>query len=58
MSTLLRVLLIATAIIIVGLIVLKPRRFRTLGQKLRLVGYLYVVAILIGAVMQLAGWRT
>lgn len=58
MSTILRILLITTAIIIVGLIVLKPRRFRTLGQKLRLVGYLYVLAIIIGAVMQLAGWRT
>ena len=58
MSTLLRILLITTALIIVGLIVLRPRRFRTLAQKLRLVGYLYVIAILIGAVMQLAGWRT
>ena len=58
MSTLLRILLITTVIIIVLLIVLRPRQFRTIGQKLRLVGYLYVVAVIIGAVMQLAGWRT
>jgi hypothetical protein len=58
MSTLIRILLITTAIIIVGLIVLRPRRFKKLGDKLRLIGYLYVLAILIGAVMQLAGWRT
>jgi len=58
MSTLLRILVITTALIIVALIVLRPRRFRTLGQKLRLLGYLYVIAILVGAVMQLAGWRS
>lgn len=58
MSTLLRVILVATLIAVVLLVVLRPTRVRTLGQKLRLIGYLYVIAILIGAVMQLAGWRT
>lgn len=58
MSTLLRILLITTLIIVVALIVLRPRQIRTIGQKARLIGYLYVIAIIIGAVMQLAGWRT
>ncbi|MCK9495400.1 MAG: hypothetical protein M0R75_07885 [Dehalococcoidia bacterium] len=58
MSTLLRILVITTIIAIAALVVLRPQRLRTIGQKARLIGYLYVIAILIGAVMQLAGWRT
>lgn len=58
MSTLLRILVITTIIAVAALVVLRPQRLRTIGQKARLIGYLYVIAILIGAVMQLAGWRT
>lgn len=58
MSTLLRILLLASLIFIAALIVLRPRQIRSLGAKARLIGYLYVIAILVGAVMQLAGWRT
>lgn len=58
MSTLLRILVITTIIAIAALVVLRPQRLRTIGQKARLIGYLYVIAIVIGAVMQLAGWRT
>lgn len=58
MSTLLKILFVVTVVVLAALIVLRPRKLKTIGQKARLVGYLYVIAILIGAVMQLAGWRT
>ncbi|MGE3961625.1 MAG: hypothetical protein AB7F65_08105 [Dehalococcoidia bacterium] len=58
MSTLLKILLVATMVAVAALVILRPRKLKTIGQKARLVGYLYVLAVLIGAVMQLAGWRT
>ena len=35
----------------------RPADFRRLRGRLLLVGYIYVAAVLIGAVMQLMGWR-
>lgn len=58
MSTLLRILLITSLIFIAALVILRPTQVRSLGAKARLIGYLYVIAILVGAVTQLAGWRT
>ncbi len=57
MSTLLKILLVSTMVVVAALVILRPRQLRSLGQKARLVGYLYVLAVLIGALMQLAGWR-
>lgn len=57
MSTLLRIILVASVLITTVMIVLGPRRARTLGQRLRLIAYLYVLAVLIGAALQLAGLR-
>ena len=57
MSTLLKIVLVATMVAVAAMVVLRPRQLRSIGRKARLVGYIYVLAILIGAVMQLAGWR-
>ena len=58
MSTLLRVFLYASLIFIAYLVITRPRAIRQIGARARLVAYVWVAAIIIGAVMQLAGWRT
>lgn len=35
----------------------RPAEFRRLRRRLLLIGYLYVASVLIGAFMQLMGWR-
>lgn len=58
MSTVLRLLLIATVVVLAYLVIMKPRQLRETGRKARIVAYAYVAAIVIGAILQLAGWRT
>lgn len=55
MSSLLRALLLASIVAVLYMMVVRPREFRQLGQKLRLLGVVYVVAVLISAALQLAG---
>jgi hypothetical protein len=57
MSNILRLLLVASVIAIVIMFILHPTQLRELGRKARLVAYLWVLAVLIGAVLQLAGLR-
>jgi hypothetical protein len=59
MSTLLRLTLLAMLVFSVYVVVMKPRRIRTIGGKIMTVGYAYVAAILISAVFRLTfGWGT
>ncbi|MCK9486750.1 MAG: hypothetical protein M0R73_08635 [Dehalococcoidia bacterium] len=58
MSTVLRLLLIASVLFVAYLAVMKPRQLRETGRKARIVAYAYVAAVIIGAILQLAGWRT
>ncbi|MDA0271242.1 MAG: hypothetical protein O2919_09450 [Chloroflexi bacterium] len=59
MSTLLRLTLLAVLVIAVYIVVMKPRRIRTIGGKIMTVGYAYVAAILISAFLRLTlGWGT
>lgn len=57
MATLLRIFLIASIVAIAVLWFRHPTQLRELGRKARLVAYIWVLAILIGAVLQLAGLR-
>ena len=54
-SSLLKALLLASIVAILFMMVLRPREFRTLGQKARLLGLVYVLAVLISAALQLIG---
>lgn len=57
MSTLLRIFLIATAVMIAYFVIMRPRELRRLGRGIRLVGFAYVLAVIISAVMRLTvGW--
>ena len=58
MSTLLRLFLYISLIVIAYLMITRPRAIRQIGARARLVGYAWVAAVIIGAIMQLAGWRT
>ena len=55
MASLLKALLLASIVAILFMMVLRPREFRTLGQKARLLGLVYVLAVLISAALQLIG---
>lgn len=55
--TLLRIAFLVSLLMIAALIVLQPRRVKELGRKAQLIAYLWVLAILIGAVLQLTGLR-
>lgn len=57
MTTLLRMLLLASMLFIVAMMILHPTRLRELGRKARLIAYIWVLAIVIGAVLQVAGLR-
>ena len=51
--------LIAGGLIILYLSVMQPGRLRRLGRNARTLGYAYVAAVLIGAVLRtLFGWGT
>ena len=47
MSTVLRLLLWGGLLVVVALIVVRPRRLHWLSGRLRLVGFVYVAAVLI-----------
>lgn len=55
MSTVLRLLLYGGLVVAIALIVVRPTRLRWMGQRLRLVGYVYVVAVLISAALRALG---
>lgn len=55
MSAALRLLLAAGLITVLVLIVLQPRKLRRFARQIRLVGFLYVVAVLTNAVLRLTG---
>ncbi len=58
MSTLLRIFLIVSLVVLAYMVIMKPRQLRAIGRKARIVAYAYVAAVIIGAILQLAGWRT
>ena len=50
---------VAVGLAIVWLIIMQPGRLRSLGKHARTLGYAYVAAILISAMLRLAGfWGT
>ena len=58
MSTLLKYLLLGSVAAIAYMLVMRPRQLRALGRKARLLGLIYVAAVLIGAALNLAfGWN-
>lgn len=56
MASILRVLLIATAITIAYLAIMQPRRLRELGRRLQTVAFIYIATVLISAFLQWVGW--
>ncbi|HJM88526.1 MAG TPA: hypothetical protein QF624_02725 [Dehalococcoidia bacterium] len=56
MSALLRLSLIAGALLIGYMLLYSPGRLQALGRRLRIVGFAYVAAILIGAALRLLGF--
>jgi len=57
MSTVFRLLMLASVVAIAVIWLRHPTQFRALGRKARLIAYLWIVAVLIGAVLQVAGLR-
>lgn len=55
MSTVLRLLLAAGLVVALSLIVMQPRQLRRFGRQVRLIGFLYVLAVLASAVLRLTG---
>lgn len=56
-STLLKYLLLGSIAVILYMLVMRPRQLHTLGGKARLVGLIYVAAVLISAALNLSfGW--
>ena len=59
MGSLLRLLVIASALVLVAMMILRPAQMRRLGQRARVVAYAYVAAVVISAVLRLTlGWGT
>ena len=56
MSSLLRIALLAAALALAVLFLYSPLRWRRMGRRLRIVGFAYVAAILIGAALRLLGF--
>ena len=56
MSTLLRLALFASAAGLLVMLLYSPSRIQRFGSRVRIVGYAYVAAILIGAVLRLLGF--
>jgi hypothetical protein len=51
--------LVASGLVILYLSVMRPSRLRRLGRNARTVGYAYIAAVLIGAVLRMVfGWGT
>ena len=55
MSTVLRLLLLAGLVVSLSLIVMQPRQLRRFGRQVRLVGFAYVLAVLVSAAVRLTG---
>lgn len=55
MSTVLRLLLVAGLVVALSAIVMQPRQLRRFARQIRLVGFLYVLAILVSAAIRLTG---
>ncbi|MFN8639159.1 MAG: hypothetical protein U0360_06800 [Dehalococcoidia bacterium] len=55
MSAALRLLLAAGLIAVLALMVFQPRKLRRFARQIRLVGFVYVVAVLTNAVLRLTG---
>ena len=50
---------VVVGLAIIWMTIMQPRRFRQLGRNARMLGWAYVAAILISAVLRLAGfWGT
>ncbi|MXZ46387.1 MAG: hypothetical protein F4Z08_05250 [Chloroflexi bacterium] len=50
---------VVVGLAIIWLTIMQPRRFRQLGKNARTLGYAYVAAVLISAVLRMAGvWGT
>ncbi len=59
MGSLLRLLLVASGLVLVAMMILRPTQMRQLGQRARVVAYAYVAAIVISALLRVAfGWGT
>jgi hypothetical protein len=56
MSSLLRLSLIAAVLLVGYMLLYSPGRLQSLGRRLRIVGFAYVAAILIGAALRLLGF--
>ncbi len=51
--------LVGAGLVLLYLSVMQPRRLRRLGRNARTVGYAYIAAVLIGAVLRTVfGWGT
>jgi hypothetical protein len=58
-GSLLRLFLLAGAVVIIYMMIMQPRQLRRLGRRARFVGMLYVAALLISAGLRVAfGWGT
>ncbi len=53
--TMLRLLLIVTAVLIAYLVVIRPREIRRWGRTARKIAFIYIATILISAVLQALG---
>ncbi|MDP6606240.1 MAG: hypothetical protein QF664_08305 [Dehalococcoidia bacterium] len=55
MAAFLRIALIAGAAFIVFMLLFRPMELRAMGRRVRVIGFAYVAAILIGAALRLLG---
>ena len=59
MGSIIRILLLATLLVVAYYVMFRPRELRSFGRQARKIGYVYVVAILISAAVRLLfGWGT
>ena len=56
MGSLLRIALLATAVALAVLFLRSPSQWRRMGRRDRIVGFAYVAAIVVGAVLRLLGF--
>ncbi len=54
MSAVLRLLLAAGLVLVVALILLRPQRLRPFARQIRVVGFIYVVVVLLSAAVRAA----
>ena len=55
MSTILRIAFLGAIVAVVILLLYRPRQVRSLGRRLRVVGFAYVAAVLISAALRVSG---